>query len=80
VGSNWRDSLRVGEVYRSLRPFLDDYIQSRSSQAVAEMATAALSGDHNKATVHAAKFDLLGELLEDLEMYMAQELAIRGIL
>jgi hypothetical protein len=66
------------EVYRLCRPMLEDYIKDRCGEAVAGMTVAALAGDHTKTTIHAAKVDLLSELLESLEMYMTQELAIRS--
>jgi len=66
------------EAFHSLRSLLDDYIANRRGSVTKEMVTAAIAGNHNKATVCAAQLNQLDSLLESLEMYMAQELAIRS--
>jgi len=75
---NWKDSRQVMEVYRLCRPMLEDYIADRRSSLTQEMVTAAIAGAHTKATVAAAQLNMLDSLLESLEMYMTQELAIRS--
>lgn len=66
------------EVYRLCRPLLEDYIADRRGSAIQEMATAATAGNLTKATLAAAQLNMLDSLLESLEMYMTQELAIRS--
>ena len=75
---NWRDNSQAVEAFHSLRSLLDDYIANRRGSLTQEMVTAAIAGNHNKATVCAAQLNQLDSLLESLEMYMAQELAIRS--
>jgi hypothetical protein len=75
----WRDSRRVWEVYRLFRPFLEDFIANRKDSRIRETVSAAIAGNATDATVSAAQYDFLDSLLEDMEAYAAQELAIHGI-
>lgn len=62
-----------------LRPFLQDYTRARGGDAMQAMASAALTGDHNGAVVHAARYALLNAMISDMEAYCNQEQSMQSL-